>query len=193
MACVYGKRGQVLLLCGLKCCPHEVMSGKSCWRIGAPRVQLFRRGHSENWARRMLSVSLHLANSRGIKQDQGPRCMRTEAGFGFDLGSHRNVKQHLACGLGACRCARARSSLRILRHTGCVCVCCDGVFHCSLCKTWLSIPRPWTISILWHHNISASANFLVFFPWNWRVEICAEYINIHWVIEQIFSVFPEGS
>lgn len=166
MACVYGERGQVLLLCGLKRCPYEVMSGKSCWWIGAPQVQLFRRGHSEKWARRMLHVFLHLANSKGIKQDQDSHCMRTEAGFGFDLGNHRNVKQCLACGFGTRRSNPVCLSIELAPYpTLCrlyVCVLWRG-FHCTLCKTWLSILRPWTISIPWHHNISASANFLGFF------------------------------
>ena len=109
----------------------------------------------------MLNLSLCLASSRGAKQDQAPRCMRTEAGFSFDLGNHRNVKQHPACGFGTCSVLECGA--RCLSYAvQALCVCCDGVFHCTLCKTWLNILRPWTISIPWHHNISASTNFLVF-------------------------------
>lgn len=44
----------------------------------------------------MLNLSLRLGSSRGTTEHQGPRCVRTEAGFGFGLGNRRNVKQHLA-------------------------------------------------------------------------------------------------
>lgn len=72
-------------------CPHEVVSGKSCWCREAPLVELFRRAQSEKRARRMIHPALP------GKQDQGPLC-EDRSRFGVDFGDHKRVKQHLVCG-----------------------------------------------------------------------------------------------
>lgn len=78
------------------------------------------------------------------------------------LGNHRNVKQHPACSFGTCRSNPVCLSAELTPHPMPCRLCACVVFHCTPYKTLLNILRPWTIAIPWHHNISASTNFLGF-------------------------------
>lgn len=113
MACL-GKGGQVLCLCGLEPCPHEVVSGKSCWHREASQVQPFRRAQREKGARRMIHPALP------GKQDQSPLC-EDRGKFGFDFGSHKKIRQHLVCGFVKAACLSV-ASLLIPQLTGSACV-----------------------------------------------------------------------
>lgn len=153
---VPGKRRARALPLWSEPCPHEVVSGKSCWCREAPLVELFRRAQSEKRARRMIHPALP------GKQDQGPLC-EDRSRFGVDFGDHKRVKQHLVCGFRGQKPSVPECDFTP-HHTGSACFF-TGDFPAFPTQN-LNIPRPWTASIPWHSNIATSTNFLVFLPCN---------------------------